>query len=98
MRLVKGSRLRGLMAIRPARPGFIRPLLSISRSEIELYAQKKGLKHIDDASNADLSIQRNIIRHRILPYLRESLDKDLDQNISRTIHNLSLYYDLYEEY
>ncbi len=36
MRLAKGSRLRGLMAIRPSRPGFIRPILCFSRSEIDI--------------------------------------------------------------
>ncbi len=97
MRMAKGSRLRGLMAIRPSRPGFIRPLLCVSRSEIELYVRNNALNHIEDTSNADLSIKRNHLRHRILPYLRENLDKNLDQSISRIIHNLSLYYDLYEE-
>jgi len=97
MRMAKGSRLKGLMAIRPTRPGFIRPVLCFSRSEIELYARKEGIDHVDDASNATLFTQRNLLRHKIIPYLKNNLDANIDRNISRIIHNLSLYNELYEE-
>ncbi len=47
-----------------------RPLLAISRADIEQYANEHQLKWIDDESNADTSYERNFLRHRILPLLQ----------------------------
>jgi tRNA(Ile)-lysidine synthase len=97
MRLVKGSRVKGLLAIPAARDGFIRPLLTLTRREIEQYASENKLKFRIDRSNSDLNIERNKIRHEILPFLREQLESGLDRNLSRVICNLSLFYDIYQE-
>ncbi len=61
------------------------------------YARKKGIKYSDDSSNSDLSIQRNLFRHKIIPYLKNNLDENLDHNIIQVIHNLTLFNDLFEE-
>ncbi len=47
----------------------LRPLLSITRAEIEQYAQLHGLTWLDDESNEDLRFDRNFIRHQIMPLL-----------------------------
>ncbi|MDD2541353.1 MAG: tRNA lysidine(34) synthetase TilS [Desulfuromonadaceae bacterium] len=72
MRLLRGSGMTGLsgMTYRNAR-GYVRPLLEISRSEIEQYLQRCGLKWRDDASNNDTVYLRNRIRHQLLPLLEE---------------------------
>jgi tRNA(Ile)-lysidine synthase len=97
MRLAKGSGLRGLLSIRPQRKGFIRPLLSCSREEIAAYAVKNNLAFRSDRSNQDQSIQRNYIRHTVLPFLRKHLDTNLDDNLEKTINDLNFYHALYEE-
>lgn len=72
MRLLRGSGMTGLsgMAFRNAR-GFVRPLLEISRLEIEQYLVGLGLKWREDASNSDTIYLRNRIRHQLLPLLEE---------------------------
>jgi tRNA(Ile)-lysidine synthase len=97
MRLAKGSRLNGLLAIKPIRKGFIRPMLNISRKEIEGYAAAQKVKFRNDKSNQDISIQRNAIRHNIIPYLKSNLNAQLEENIDRVIKDLFLYYDIYED-
>lgn len=48
-----------------------RPLLATPRQDLLAYAQAHGLQWIEDASNASTDLDRNFLRHRILPLLRE---------------------------
>ena len=75
LRLLRGAGtggLGGMSAERPLAAGRLwRPLLSLPRSILEAYAQTHRLHWIDDPSNADLSHDRNLLRHRVLPLLRQ---------------------------
>jgi tRNA(Ile)-lysidine synthase len=97
MRLVKGSRLNGLLAIKPRRNKFIRPLLTVSRTEIEKYAFENNLAYRIDKSNMDTTIVRNAVRHQVIPYLKEQLNENLEDNLIRIIEDLSLYHSIYED-
>ena len=69
----------------PARRGpFIRPLIRCTRTEILAYLKKHHLSFREDSSNASLSFDRNRIRHRIMPLLKE-LNPSLEETISRTL-------------
>jgi len=70
MRLLRGSGMAGLagMPWRNQR-GYVRPLLEISRKEIETYLTKRGLSWREDVSNLNLTFLRNSIRHELLPIL-----------------------------
>ncbi len=72
MRLLRGSGMTGLsgMAYRNDR-GYIRPLLDITRVEIEQYLRSYGIEWREDASNSDTVYLRNRIRHQLLPLLEE---------------------------
>ncbi|MDD2582659.1 MAG: tRNA lysidine(34) synthetase TilS [Desulfuromonadaceae bacterium] len=72
MRLLRGSGMTGLsgMTFRNAY-GFVRPLLEISRPEIEQYLVGLGLNWREDASNSDTMYLRNRVRHQLLPLLEE---------------------------
>lgn len=72
MRLLRGSGVSGLsgMAYRNAR-GYVRPLLEITRSEIEQYLLDRGLGWREDSSNSETAYLRNRIRHQLLPQLEE---------------------------
>jgi len=50
-------------------PSILRPLLDISRDEIETYAWKRKLEWIEDESNSDIYFDRNFLRHEVLPRL-----------------------------
>jgi len=97
MRLAKGSRLNGLLAIKPRRKGYIRPLLIVSRGEIEDYARVNHISYRIDQSNQDVTISRNAIRHMIMPYLKEHLNAQIEQNIDRVIKDLHLYYEIFDD-
>ncbi len=72
MRLLRGSGMTGLsgMAYRNER-GYVRPLLDVTRSEIEHYLNGCGLEWREDSSNSDTIYLRNRIRHQLLPLLEE---------------------------
>ena len=70
MRLLRGAGGSGLSAMGSLSQGVLkRPLLSISRAEIERYLMESGLNFRTDASNADTTILRNSIRHELIPLL-----------------------------
>ncbi len=72
MRLLRGAGMTGLsgMAYRNTR-GYVRPLLEISRAELEQYLLNRGLTWREDASNGDTLYLRNRIRHNLLPLLEQ---------------------------
>ncbi len=75
LRALRGSGPDGLAAMRPwrkfAASWHWRPLLAISRDDLLAYAQQHGLSWLDDPSNEDTHHDRNFLRQRILPLLRE---------------------------
>lgn len=70
MRILRGSGTTGLsgMAYRNSR-GYVRPLLDLTRSEIEQYLLGRDLEWREDSSNSDAAYLRNRIRHQLLPLL-----------------------------
>lgn len=64
--LFRGSSLRGLSGIAPARGKVIRPLMCLERSEIEEFLDKNGIKYCIDHTNLEDNYTRNRIRHHIL--------------------------------
>lgn len=76
LHLLRGTGLRGLAGIRATAPlpgapdvMLIRPMLGFSRREIEAYAVRAGVNFRVDATNADVSIPRNRLRHNVFPQL-----------------------------
>ena len=61
----------------------VRPLLGISRREIDLYIRQNDLAFREDASNAELGPTRNRIRHRVLPYIEKQLGRGVRKAIWR---------------
>jgi tRNA(Ile)-lysidine synthase len=74
LQLLRGAGPTGLAAMPehrtpPAGPTLLRPFLSLPRIATEAYARARGLKWIDDESNADESVKRNFIRQQVAPRL-----------------------------
>ncbi|MBQ9686673.1 MAG: tRNA lysidine(34) synthetase TilS [Oscillospiraceae bacterium] len=69
--LTRGSGAAGLTGIPRQRGIIVRPLLSVSRKEIEAYLTEHALAHVEDSSNQSDAYTRNRIRHGVLPTLRE---------------------------
>lgn len=83
-RIAKGTGLTGLKGIQKKRDNYYRPLLDVSREEIEQYCKKNDLTPNNDNSNNNTVHKRNLIRHEILPLL-----EDINPNAIRAINNLS---------
>ena len=73
MRFFSGGASQSLSGIPQVRGRFIRPLLNVSRSEIEAYLAFLGLKFRTDSTNKENSMLRNKIRNRIIPFLDTEL-------------------------
>ena len=71
LRLVRGTGLRGLCGIPPVRGKIIRPLLCLTRDEIEQYNTGRSIAHREDSTNSDDTYSRNNIRLHVLPVLRK---------------------------
>ncbi len=69
LNLARGSGIDGLSGIPVTRDNIIRPLISVSREEIEEYAKKNGIDYCVDKSNDDTVYSRNMIRHNAIPAL-----------------------------
>ena len=69
--LCRGSGAAGLRGIPPVRGDIVRPLLGCTRAEIEEYLKNNGIEHVEDSSNLTDDYSRNLIRHRVIPVLRE---------------------------
>jgi tRNA(Ile)-lysidine synthase len=87
MHFLRGSGLGGLRGMRVASPlpghadlWLLRPLLRVTRAEIEAYCRELGLAPIIDDSNADLAFLRNRLRHDLLPIL-ESYNPQFRQRL-----------------
>ena len=88
LNLVRGTGLRGLTGIQPRNGSILRPLLCVSRAEIEAFLAEKGQEYVTDSTNLEADVQRNIVRLEVLPLLRR-LNPAVAENIQRTAENLA---------
>ena len=83
LNLLRGTGLRGLTGIPAERQGIVRPFLEIPRTELAAYAAEQSLVWVEDSTNAQEDAARNVLRHRVLPVLRE-LNPRAVENMTRT--------------
>jgi len=83
MRLIQGTSPRGLQGIREERGNLIRPLLPWSREEISQYVLTENIPYHNDPSNADKTIQRNWIRHELIPAIEDELNPRVTDALTR---------------
>ena len=70
LRLLRGAGARGLAAIHPRAGRVIRPLIDLERGALRDYLAAHGEAFREDATNADVSIPRNRVRHELIPLLQ----------------------------
>ena len=80
--IARGSGIGGLSSLRPVRGSYIRPLLGVTREEIDRFLSDNGYTFVEDSSNEDVSYSRNRIRNEILPVFTQSVN-------SRTVDHLA---------
>lgn len=86
MRFMRGTGLTGLCGIPVKTQGnIIRPLLFLSRDEIERYLFSRGLSFVTDSSNLEDEYTRNKVRHNLIPYILENHNENFFDTLSSDI-------------
>ncbi len=81
--ITRGTTLRGLNSIPYKRDFIVRPLLNVTRAEVEEYCTSEGLQFVQDSTNFDEdACSRNKIRLGVIPALKE-INSGFDQNFHR---------------
>jgi len=90
-RMLRGSGLAGLAGILPVTAeGLIRPLLGVTRLDVETYLRECGVPWREDASNREPRFARNRIRHELLPRLKQDWNPRLTEVL---VHLADLAYE-----
>ncbi|NTV78172.1 MAG: tRNA lysidine(34) synthetase TilS [Clostridiales bacterium] len=71
--LLRGSKIKGIAGIVPVRDVIIRPMLGVSRDEIEAYLEENNILYCQDETNDSDQYTRNKIRHHIIPYVEKEI-------------------------
>ena len=92
MRAFRGSGMSGLGGISPVRSmgslAIIRPLIDVSRREIEEFVKENGFEVRRDSSNDKTLFTRNRIRHDLIPYLEKNFNANIKEILANTAENL----------
>jgi len=87
MHLIRGSGLKGLGGITPVSGAVIRPMLNITRRQVEAFLNEYSIPHREDSSNESDVFLRNRIRHHVMPLLQAENPK-LAENVSAMAQRL----------
>ncbi|MGA0129609.1 MAG: tRNA lysidine(34) synthetase TilS, partial [Burkholderiales bacterium] len=94
LQLLRGSGVDGLGSMpefylsTTISKNIFRPLLGITRDDLVLYAKERKLRWVDDPSNDSNSMNRNFLRHEILPLLKKRFPS-MGQTLNRSIENIA---------
>ena len=97
LNMVRGTGVHGLVGIRPRNGYILRPLLCVSRDEIEGFLTSCGQKYITDSTNLEDEATRNKVRHHIIPELQQLNGKALE-NILRMTERMAAVEELLDAY
>ena len=97
LNMVRGTGVHGLVGIRPRNGYVLRPLLCVSRDEIEGFLTSCGQKYITDSTNLEDEATRNKVRHHIIPELQQLNGKALE-NIRRMTERMAAVEELLDAY
>ena len=89
LHLIRGTGLKGLGAIAPMRGNIIRPMLDVTRQEVEDFLAEYYLQYRQDSSNETDTFLRNRIRHHVMPLLKQENPK-ICENLSAMAQRLRL--------
>ena len=96
LNLIRGTGIKGLTGIKPRNGHIIRPLLCVSRQEIEEWLRSQNQPYVTDSTNLEADYTRNRIRLQVLPIMR-SINPDVDNAIADTAAHLQQSYAIYRD-
>lgn len=80
--LIRGAGIKGMTGISPVRDNIIRPLIFVTRAEVEAYCADNSLSFVTDSTNLTDDYTRNIIRHNIIETCRR-INPSAEKNIMK---------------
>lgn len=83
LNLARGTGLAGLRGIPPVRDNIIRPILCLTRCDVENYLSSNSISYVTDSTNLEDIYSRNKLRHHVMPVLRE-LNPRFSESLMRT--------------
>ncbi len=96
MNLARGTSLKGIGGIRPVRDNIIRPLLSVTRAEVEAVLKEYGQNYVTDMTNLCNDYTRNSLRNVVIPYMTEKVNAHTVENIANAAEELQKNFDFIE--
>lgn len=97
MNLARGAGLKGLGGIRPVNGNVIRPLLCLTRGEIENYLEKNGYGWCQDETNDEDDYTRNRLRHLVIPVLEQQVNAGAVQHMNEAMEQIRMAWEYMEE-
>lgn len=90
---IRGSSIQGLGAIQPKNQEIIRPLLCVTKKEIEHYLRQNHLEWMEDETNRDNHYSRNKLRNQVIPVLEEMNPKAVEHiaNCAKDLREMNEY-------
>ena len=82
-RIIRGTGLDGLKSMEFIKGDIIRPILNISRKDIEDYIEKENIRFVIDHTNLETDYTRNKIRLELLPYIKENFNPNIIDSLYR---------------
>lgn len=98
MHLFRGTGLHGLTGMEAYRPEIQlgRPLLQLSRQQLQQYAEEKGLSYVEDSSNASNDYTRNYFRNQLIPAIK-NVFPEVETTLLQTMGRLQEAEMIYQE-
>lgn len=96
LNLTRGTGISGLHGILPKRGKLIRPMLFLSRMQIDELVENNPIEFVNDSSNESTKYARNLIRHTVIPHLRE-INPNLEHTFVQNIHRFAQIESLLED-
>lgn len=97
MNLLRGSGIHGLRGIQPLRDHIIRPLLCVSRKDIEKWLHEQKQDYVTDSTNLKPDNARNFLRLTVIPQLRQNAPV-VDENVLLTARRVTEATRIYDHY
>jgi len=94
LNMCRGTGISGMTGISGRRDNIIRPILCLTRQEIEDYLKEKNVSYRTDSTNLEEDYTRNKIRNKVLPYIKENINDKADihiESLGRMIEDVNDY-------
>lgn len=98
MNFIRGSGLKGLIGIPYKRDNIIRPILDLSRDEIENYCKENSLEFMTDETNLTNVYTRNKLRLDVIPYIQNNINSNFTNRIVENSDIIAEENDFIEQY